>query len=199
MLIVMFGPPGAGKGTQSERLLEYLQIPHLSTGEMLRDARQRNTKLGLLAATYIDQGELAPDPLVVQIMAERLAEPDCERGCLLDGFPRTISQAQSLDLHLRESDRPLRLVIDLQVDDNELISRLLERGQTAEVPREDDNLATIRNRLEIYHSQTEPLEKYYSERGVLRKIDGTGHRDQVFARVRASVDEMLQVHPSPSN
>src|SRR5690606_1944070 len=98
-------PPGAGKGTQSERLVEYLQIPHLSTGEMLREARAKQTKLGLLAATYIDQGQLAPDPLVIQIMAERLAEPDCDRGCLLDGFPRTISQAQSLDLHLKESGR----------------------------------------------------------------------------------------------
>jgi adenylate kinase len=196
MLIVMFGPPGAGKGTQSERLVEYLQIPHLSTGEMLRDARANQSKLGLLAATYIDQGQLAPDALVVQIITERLSMPDCERGCLLDGFPRTISQAQSLDLHLKESTRPLRLVIDLQVDDNELISRLIQRGQTAEVPREDDNLETIRKRLKIYHQQTEPLEEYYSQRGVLRQIDGTGNRDEVFARVKKCVDDARQASPS---
>jgi adenylate kinase len=185
----MFGPPGAGKGTQSERLVEYLQIPHLSTGEMLRYARANNTKLGLLAATYIDQGQLAPDALVVQIITERLGEADCQRGCLLDGFPRTISQAQSLDLHLKESPIQMGLVIDLQVDDNELISRLIERGQTAEVPREDDNLLTIRKRLKIYHEATEPLEEYYLKRGVLCKIDGTGPRDDVFARVKKCVDD----------
>lgn len=201
MLVVMFGPPGAGKGTQSERLRRHLQVPHLSTGEMLREARAKGTKVGLMAAEYIDQGQLAPDHLVISVVGGRLDRNDCQCGCLLDGFPRTVEQARSLDHHLGELGKSIDAVIDLEVDDEELIDRLLKRGRDSEKPRHDDNLETIQHRLEVYHEQTEPLINYYRQRGILRAVDGHGTPDEVFGRIQSALATVLdeaEVSHAPS-
>ena len=191
MLIVFIGPPGAGKGTQSKRLLDYLKIPHLSTGEMLRAAKNANTPLGRMAAQYMDQGKLAPDNLVLSIVEERLVQPDYARGCMFDGFPRTLQQARSLDETLHQLGTPLDLVLELKGDENALVNRMLRRA--AAEKRVDDNLQTITQRLDVYKQQTAPLLSYYTERGLLATIDAMGSPDEVFDRVRAQVDPRREV------
>jgi adenylate kinase len=186
MLIVFIGPPGAGKGTQSKRLLDYLKIPHLSTGEMLRAAKEANTPLGRLAAQYMDEGRLAPDPLVLSIVEERLNQPDYARGCLFDGFPRTIQQATSLDETLHKRGTPIDVVLELRGDESTLINRMLKRA--AAEKRVDDNPQTITQRMDVYKRQTEPLIDYYSKRGTLLTIDAMGSPDEVFERIRAQID-----------
>lgn len=188
MLVVFIGPPGAGKGTQAKHLAEHLQVPHLSTGEMLREAAEAGTDLGLQAASYMERGQLAPDELVVEIIGQRLRQPDCARGCLFDGFPRTIRQAQILDDRLQEDGRALDLVLELKVDEEELVRRLLRRAAESAKPRADDTLDAIPKRLEVYHSLTEPVLDYYRQRGLLREIDGAGTPEQVFERICAVVD-----------
>lgn len=186
MLIVFVGPPGAGKGTQSKRLLDHLQIPHLSTGELLRAARQ-NSPLGRLAAQYMDRGQLVPDPIVLSMVGEELDKPAFSRGCMFDGFPRTIQQAKSLDDSLRQRGTPLSMVIELKADEAELVSRMLRRA--AAEKRTDDTPETIGRRMEVYHRQTEPLLDYYRKQGLLVSIPAMGTPDEVFALIRAAVDE----------
>jgi adenylate kinase len=182
MRIVFLGPPGAGKGTQAQRLKDYLHIAHLSTGEMLRDAEQSGTSLGREAASYMNAGKLVPDDVVVGIVLERLGEKDCARGCLFDGFPRTVPQAEALDRMLADHGMPLELVLAIDVHEPVLVERLLGRG------RPDDDRGTIRERFRQYSRLTEPLIDYYRGRGILRQIDGEGTPDQVFARIRRAVD-----------
>ncbi|ADB17290.1 adenylate kinase [Pirellula staleyi DSM 6068] len=192
MLIVFIGPPGAGKGTQSKRLLEYLGIPHLSTGELLRAAKSQQTPLGLLAAQYVDRGQLAPDPLVLSLVGECLDQPEFAKGCLFDGFPRTLQQARSLDVTLEGRKTPLDMVIELAADEAELVGRMLRRA--AAEKRADDNPQTITQRMEVYKRQTFPLLDYYRKQGLLVSIDALGTADEVFAKIKAEVDRCRE-HP----
>ncbi len=181
MRIVFIGPPGSGKGTQAKCLVERLSIVHLSTGDMLRRARADGTDLGNKAAEYMDRGQLVPDELVVEIVAERIAQPDCQAGCLFDGFPRTIAQAETLDAKLAEAGTPLDMVLELQADADELARRMLERAKIE--GRADDTPETIAQRMEVYREQTSPLLDYYRQRGKLVTIDGMGTPDEVFGRI----------------
>lgn len=186
MLIVFIGPPGAGKGTQAKRLLEYLGIPHLSTGELLREAKHADSAVGRLAAQYMDGGRLVPDPLVLTMVGEKLREAKFANGCLFDGFPRTLQQARSLDESLAQRGTPLDLVLELKADENELIARMLKRA--AAERRADDNPETIAQRMEVYRKQTAPLLEYYRQQGKLATIDALGTPDEVFERIRKIVD-----------
>ncbi|HET6881271.1 MAG TPA: adenylate kinase [Pirellulales bacterium] len=182
MRLIFIGPPGAGKGTQSQRLLEYLGIPHLSTGDMLREAVREQTEAGRLAAPYMDAGQLVPDDVIIKLVDERLHEGDCDQGALFDGFPRTLAQGRGLDKMLERVGLPLDVVIELDVDDAEVIRRLAGRG------RNDDKPAVIAERLKGYWNTTRPLLKYYQDRGLLHVIDGRGTPEEVFDRVRTVVD-----------
>jgi adenylate kinase len=186
MLIVFIGPPGAGKGTQSKRLLEYLRIPHLSTGELLREAKASGSSLGQLAAQYMEQGRLVPDPLVLAMVGEKLQAPQFAKGCLFDGFPRTLQQARSLDESLAQRGTPLSLALELRADESELIARMLRRA-TAE-RRVDDNPQTIAHRMEVYRQQTAPLLDYYRFQGVLTVVDAMQTPDEVFEQIKAAVN-----------
>jgi len=184
MRIVFIGPPGAGKGTQAERLVDTYQLAHLSTGDMLRAARDAQTEVGKRADRYMSTGQLVPDEIIVAIIAERLEEPDCRTGYLLDGFPRTIAQAEALDQMLAEKGTPLDVVLELQVPEEELFQRLAGRG------RADDTPEVIHQRLVAYREQTEPLLQYYSQRSLLRSIDGVGTIDEIFERATAVLSEI---------
>jgi len=185
MRIVFIGPPGAGKGTQCKLLTEHLAIPHLSTGEMLRGARQESA-LGRLVASYINVGRLAPDYLVMRIVKKRLAEPDCRPGCLFDGFPRTIVQAQLLDEFLSDTGLRVDLVISLVVQQEILIERMLKRAVVEH--RADDTAETIASRLRVFYTQTAPVLDYYAERGVLTRIDAMRAAADVFVDIRSRLD-----------
>jgi adenylate kinase len=184
MRIVFVGPPGVGKGTQSLRLVKYLGIPHLSTGDMLRQAWQEKSDLGLLSQEYMAQGTLVPDPIMLQLVGRRLEAGDCQHGYLLDGFPRTLGQAQALDEFLRRRGTPLTTVLELKVDADELVKRLAGRR------RDDDRPEIIRKRLDEYARQTAPLSDYYRQQGLVCEIDGSGTPDEVFARIKTFVDQI---------
>ncbi len=185
MMLVFIGPPGAGKGTQAQKVVDHTRILHLSTGDMLRAAVKAGTRVGKLANEYLSSGQLVPDPIILQIVGERLAEPDCEAGCLFDGFPRTLTQARALDESLAQRGTPLAAVLELRVDDDELVGRLAARG------RDDDKPEVVRRRLKTYHEQTAPLVGYYEEQGILRPIDGTGTPDEVFLRIAGVLDALV--------
>ncbi len=181
MRIIFLGPPGVGKGTQSQKLVDSLHIPHISTGEMLREAIREKTKLGLKVAAQMEGGRLAADEIVVQLVRQRLAQPDCRNGYLLDGFPRTLPQAASLDLALAVDDEAIDAVLNLTVDQDELFRRLMDRAKKED--RGDDNEETIRKRMEVYDNMTSPLIKYYHDQQVLHRIDGLGTVEEVFNRI----------------
>lgn len=183
--MVFIGPPGAGKGTQCRRLVELLEIPHLSTGEMLRAVKRQDTALSRWVASYIDAGKLAPDHLVMRIVAQKLQSEECTNGALFDGFPRTIIQAQLLDDYLTEQSQQLDLALELQVDEDALIERLLKRAQID--GRADDNYETIRERLRVFHTQTAPLTEYYDAQGKLERVNGMQSEEQVFEDIKQCV------------
>lgn len=188
MRIVFIGPPGVGKGTQCKRLVEHLSIPHLSTGEMLREVKRQDTALSRWVSSYVDAGKLAPDHLVMRIVAQRLSNSDCESGCLFDGFPRTLVQAQLLDEHFTKVGRKLDLVLDLKAQEEELVGRILKRAQQEH--RADDTYETIRARLHVFHTQTAPLLEYYQRRGLLSCIDGMQPADVVSRQIKEAVERV---------
>jgi len=185
MFLVFVGPPGAGKGTQSKRLLAHLKIPHLSTGEMLRKAQAEDSELGKLAAQYMDAGRLVPDDMVMTMVLKRLDQPEFARGCLFDGIPRTLEQARALDRALAARETPLDAVIALDADEKELIGRMLRRA--AAEHRLDDNPQVIFERMEVYRCQTAPLLDYYRQAGTLRSVDALGTPEEVFERIKEAL------------
>ncbi len=188
--LVIFGAPGSGKGTQSEKLIDKYGLYHISTGQVLRDQIARKTPDGILADSYISKGHLIPDDLMVKILGDVLdSKKDLTaKGIVFDGFPRTIKQAEALRKMLDERGTGIHAVIGLDVDEDELIKRLLNRGKTS--GRSDDNLDTIKERLNVYHNETSPLREYYSSLGCYHPIDGSGTVDDIFDRIANHVDKL---------
>ena len=206
MNLILLGPPGAGKGTQAVGICERYGIPHISTGDILRNEIKQGTELGLAAKRYMDAGDLVPDDVVIGIAVNRIAQPDCEKGWLFDGFPRTIAQAIALDEKVS-----VDLVINIDVKDEEIVERLSGRrvckqcGVTFHVSvigdasacsvcggeliqRADDNAETVRNRLAVYHQQTSPLVEYYRKKGLLGEVKGSGGIEAVFEEICRIID-----------
>ena len=187
MRIILLGPPGAGKGTQSLRIVERFGTPQLSTGDMLRAAVAAGTPVGLKAKAVMESGGLVSDEIVVGIVADRIEQPDAKRGFILDGFPRTVAQAEALDAMLAEKGLRLDAVVELQVDHAALIDRMAKRvAETlarGEPVRKDDNPLAFKTRLESYHAQTAPLSAYYADKGLLRSVDGMKPIDEVTQEV----------------
>lgn len=213
MKIIMLGAPGAGKGTQAKKLAVKYKIPHISTGDIFRLNIKAGTPIGLKAKVYIDQGQLVPDDLVVELVIDRLNQPDCERGYLLDGFPRTIPQAQALDAALDQKNDSIDCAIDVNVPDENIIKRMSGRraclncGATYHIEhippkkegicdvcgndlilREDDKPETVKKRLEVYHKQTQPLIDYYRKKKKLLSVDGTKDMDAVFNNIMKALE-----------
>ena len=175
MRLILLGPPGAGKGTQAKMIEQTHGFAQLSTGDMLRAAVEMGSAVGKIAKDIMARGELVPDELVVTIISDRITSDDCSGGFILDGFPRNVAQAQALDKMLGELNMQLDAVIELEVDDAILISRVETRAaETQGGPRADDNAEALKNRLQVYHAQTAPLIAYYRDRGALRTVDGIG-------------------------
>lgn len=187
--IVVFGAPGSGKGTQSEKLIDRYKIHHISTGEVLRGHIKNNTELGKIAAGYIDKGQLIPDDLMLDILSHELDNnPVADAGVIFDGFPRTIPQAVALNEMLAKRGEKVDAVVGLEVDDDELLERMIQRGK--ETGRADDTPETIANRLKVYHTQTQPLRDFYIKEGKYHAIAGSGNIDDIFAEIAKALDPL---------
>jgi adenylate kinase len=182
MRIVLLGPPGAGKGTQGVRLAEALGITHLATGDLLRAEVAAGSELGKLAKSYMDRGDLVPDDVIIGMIKSRLSGRGGESGMVLDGFPRTVTQAEALDAALKQSGQPLDRVIYFDVGRDELVKRLINRAK--EQGRSDDTPETIERRMDVYEKQTAPVLEYYRRSGQVREIDGMGVPGEVFERLK---------------
>jgi adenylate kinase len=183
MRLVLLGPPGAGKGTQAERLVKQHGIVQLSTGDMLRAAVAAGTEVGKRAKAIMDRGDLVPDDVMVQIIADRIARPDAGKGFILDGFPRTVAQAEALAALLRERGLKLDGVIEIAVDEGILQERIAKRARETGGARADDTAATLGNRIAVYRKQTAPVAQYYRDKGMLSTVDGMGTMDEVSAAI----------------
>ena len=186
--LVIFGAPGSGKGTQSEVLIEKYGFDHISTGDILRAEIRQESELGKAAKSYMDAGQLVPDSLIIDMIEKVLRERKPKKGIILDGFPRTVAQAEALDALFAKLDTQVHAVLDLQVAEDELVERLLKRGQDS--GRSDDNLETIQKRLAVYHAQTAPLAQYYAERGVHFPLQGSGAISDITARISSVIDAL---------
>ncbi len=191
MKLILLGPPGSGKGTQAQRLEENHGYIQLSSGEMLRAAVAAGSEIGLQVKGLMARGELVPNEVVIEIISERIDEPDCADGFILDGFPRNVAQAEALDAMLDDKNLELDAVVEIAVDDGILINRIEKRAsETVGGPREDDNAESLKHRLVVYHEQTAPLIEYYQKKGVLKSIDGMADVD----RVSKQIEEALKQH-----
>lgn len=184
--IVIFGAPGSGKGTQSEKLIEKYHLTHISTGDILRNEIEHHTKLGELANKYMAKGQLVPDSVVIDILDELFVHNPDSVGYIFDGFPRTLPQGEALDAMLSNRNTKINFVLSLEVDDEHLTERLIKRGEVS--GRNDDTPETIKSRLQVYYNQTAPLKEYYASRGKLVKINGLGTVEEIFARIEKVVD-----------
>jgi len=218
MRLVLLGPPGAGKGTQAARLAEKFGVATISTGDLLREHVQNGTKLGREARAYMDRGEYVSDRLVVRMVMERLQEPDCRDGFILDGFPRTVPQAQALEDALADAERPLSAVLKFKIGDEMAVKRLANRWTCPNCKRtynmafkrpsvegvcdvcgsrltrrEDDDEVTVRRRLEVYREETQPLEFFFWERGLLREIDAQALEDIVIERTLEEISDIVDI------
>lgn len=214
MFILFLGAPGAGKGTQAAMISEKLGMPHISTGDIFREAVAKGTELGKKAKEYMDKGELVPDEIVIGIVKERISQPDCEKGCILDGFPRTVAQAEALDRALAEMGRKVDYVINVNVSKEEIVKRLTGRrtckscGKVYHVifnppakenvcdvcggelyQRDDDSEETVLNRLNVYEEKTAPLIEYYKNSGVLYDVDGERSVEEVTAQIERILEK----------
>jgi len=183
--IVIFGAPGSGKGTQSDLLKQHYELAHISTGDVLRTEIKNGTELGTVAKEYIDKGQLVPDELICDMLDVRLTELGAVKGVIFDGFPRTVRQAEALEKMLERRGEKVTLLLELQVEEAELLSRLLERGKIS--GRTDDNEETILSRLKVYHAQTAPLADYYKQKGKHVAINGIGKIEEIFDRIKKAV------------
>lgn len=186
--IVIFGAPGSGKGTQSARIVEKYGVSHISTGDVLRAEIKKGSELGKVAKGYIDQGQLLPDALIIDILASVLDSLKDSRGVIFDGFPRTIPQAEALKKMLSERGQDVSVMLDLDVPEDELIDRLIKRGQ--ESGRADDNLETIKKRLAVYSEQTSPLKDFYKAEGKYQHINGVGSMDAIFDEIASVISKL---------
>lgn len=184
--VVIFGAPGSGKGTQSELIIKEYGLAHISTGDVLRGEIKAQSELGKIAEGFISKGQLVPDELIIDMLAKVLDGKKDSKGVIFDGFPRTIPQAKALKKMLNERGTDVSVMLNLEVAEDELIKRLLKRGEIS--GRSDDNLETIKSRLDVYHSQTAPLAAYYVEEGKHSAIEGMGTVEEIFARIKKAVD-----------
>ncbi len=186
MRIVLLGPPGSGKGTQAALVVERLGVPHISTGALLRNAAKRGTELGLQAKSIIDKGELVPDNIMSDMIEERLGRDDVAGGFVLDGYPRNLAQAKSLDIMLERLNKPADEAIHIDIDTEQIIKRIAKRAK--EEGRSDDTKETVRNRMRVYAEQTAPVADYYAERGLLTRVLGDGSKEEVLQRILSILD-----------
>jgi adenylate kinase len=189
--LVVLGPPGAGKGTQAVRIAGHFSCADIATGDIFRANVAEGTELGRIAQEYMDRGDLVPDEVVIAMVMERLAEPDCTAGFVLDGFPRTVAQAEALDLRLAELRTPLHAALNFEITEDELLRRLA--GRAAELHRSDDSEQTIRHRLEVFAIKTRPLIDYYAHRGLLVNVDAIGPIEVVTKRI---LDDLAELNRS---
>ncbi len=186
--LILFGPPGSGKGTQAQKLVEKYDITHLSTGDMFRYELGHNTELGRLAKSYVDKGQLVPDSVTIDMLKQRMENGIIKNGFILDGFPRNIPQAEALDRLLGEKDIKITAFLSLEVDDEELISRLLNRGKSS--GRSDDvNEEIIRHRMKVYKAETTPVYAYYDSKGMAIQVNGMGTIDEIFEELCLLIDD----------
>lgn len=183
MRIILLGAPGSGKGTQAKRVVESHQIAHISTGDLLRAEIEAESELGQKAQAAMSAGELVSDDIILGMVEKRLSEDDCANGFILDGFPRTVTQANELEAMLNKRDQPIDVALFFEVPFDEITERLLARG------RADDTEETIRHRLSVYEEQTKPLIEYYENKGMLKRVDGTGEMDEIAERITTALNQ----------